>query len=75
MVWEKILESPLDYKGIKLVNPNKNQPWIFTGRTDDETEAPILSPPDVKSQLFGKDPNAGNDWSQKKRAVEDEMVR
>ena len=53
MVLEKILESPLDYKEIKPVNPKGNQPWIFIGRTDAEVEAPILWPPDAKSQLIG----------------------
>ena len=53
------LESPLDYKEIKSVNPKGNQPLIFTGRTDAEAEAPILWPTDVKSQLTGKDPDAG----------------
>ena len=72
VVLEKTLESPLDCKEIKPVNPKGNQPWIFTGRTD----APILWPPDAKSQLIGKDPDAGKDWRQKeKRATEDEMVR
>ena len=56
---EKILESPLDSKEIKPVNPKENQPWIFTGRTDVEVEAPILWSPDEKSQLIGKHPGAG----------------
>ena len=55
-------ESLLDCKGIKLVSPKGNHPWIFTGRTDTEAEAPILCPPDVKSQLFGKDHDFGKDW-------------
>ena len=58
------LESPLDSKKIKPVNPKGNQPWIFTGRTDAEAEAPILWPSDMKSQLIGKDPDAGKDWRQ-----------
>ena len=71
MVLEKTLESPLDSKEIKPVNPKGNQPWIFIGRT----EAPILWPPDVKSQLIGKNPDAGQDWGQmEKRVTEDEMV-
>ena len=49
MVLEKTLESPLDFKEIKSVNPKGNQSWVFTGRTDAEAEAPILWPPDVKS--------------------------
>ena len=53
---EKILESPLDYKEIKPVNPKGNQPWIFIGRTDAEAETPILRPCDGKSQLIGKHP-------------------
>ena len=75
MVLEKTPESPLDCKEIKPVNPKGNQSWVFTGRPDAEAEAPILWPPDVKSQLTGKDPNAGKDWGQEKRAAEDEIVR
>ena len=52
-----------------------NQPWIFTGRTDAEAEAPVFWPPDVKSQLIGKDPDAEKDWGQEeKKVTEDEMV-
>ena len=61
MVLEETLESPLDWKEIKPVNPKVNQPRIFIGRTDAEAEAPILWPPDGKSQLIGKDPDAGKD--------------
>ena len=61
MVLEKTLESPLDYKEIKPVSPNGNKPWIFIGRTDAEAEAPILRPPDAKSELIGKDPDTGKD--------------
>ena len=50
-----------------------SQSWIFIGRTDAETEAPVLWPPDVRSQLIRKDPNVGKDWRQEKRAAEDEM--
>ena len=76
VVLEKILESPLDCKEIKPLNPKGNQPWIFIERTDAEAEAPIFWPPDVKSQLIGKDPDAGKDWrQQEKRVAEDEMVR
>ena len=57
----KSLKSPLDGKEIKLVNPKANPPWIFIGRTDVEAEASMLWPPDVKSQLIGKDPDAGKD--------------
>ena len=74
MVLEKTLEGPLDSKEIKPVNPKENQSWIFTGRTDAEAEAPILWPPDVKSWLTGKDPDAGKDWRQEKGMTEDEMV-
>ena len=59
---EKTLESHLDCKEIKSVNPKANQPWIFIGRTDAEAEAPVLWPPDAKSQLIGKDPDAEKDW-------------
>ena len=62
VVLDKTLESPLDYKVIKLVNPKGNQPWIFTGRTDAEDEAPILWPLDVKNWLIGKDSDASKDW-------------
>ena len=61
MVLQKTLESPLDCKEIKLVNIKENQSGIFIGRTVAEAEAPILSPPDVKSQLIGKDPDSGKD--------------
>ena len=72
---EKTLESPLDSKEIKLVNPKGNQPWIFIGRTDAKAEAPKLWPPDVKSWLIRKDPDAGKDWGQEnKGAKENEMV-
>ena len=74
MVLEKTLEGPLDSKEIKPVNPKENQSWIFTGRTDAEAEAPIFWPPDVKSWLTGKDPDAGKDWRQEKGMTEDEMV-
>ena len=75
MVLEKTLESPLDGKKIKLVNPKGKQSWIFTGRTDAEAEAPILWPPDVESQLTEKDLDAGKDWRQKEMGMtEDELV-
>ena len=67
VVLEKILESPLDCKEIKPVHSNGNQPWIFTGRTDAKAEAPILCPPDVKSWLIGKDPDAGKDWGREEK--------
>ena len=62
-------------KETKPVNPKGNQPWRFIGRTDAEAEAPILWPPDVKSWLIGKAPDAEKDWGQEKGVVEDEMVR
>ena len=68
------LESPLDSKEIKSVNPKGNKPWIFTGRTDAEAEAPILWPSDAKNQLIGKDPDAGKHWGQEKGVTEDGMV-
>ena len=73
VVLEKTLERPLDSKEIKPANPKGNQPWIFIGRTD--AEAPIFWPPDAKSPLFGKDPDAGKDWGQEgKGVIEDEMI-
>ena len=70
VVLEKTLESPLDCKKIKPVNPKGNQPWIFIGKIDGEAEAPVLWPPEANSRLIGKDPDAGKDWGQKeKRAV------
>ena len=75
VVLEKTLESPLNSKEIKLVNPKRNQSWIVIGRTDAKAEAPILWPPDAKNWLIGKDPDAGKDWRQEeKRTTEDEMV-
>ena len=75
VVLEKTLESPSESKEIKPVSPKGNQPWIFTGRTDAEAEAPTLWPPDVKSGLIGKDPDAGKDWRQEEKGVtEDEIV-
>ena len=75
MVLEKILESPLDCKEIKSVNPKGNQSWLFIERTDAEAEAPVLWPHDAKSQLIGKDPDAGKDWGQEEKGTtEDEIV-
>ena len=67
VVLEKTLESPLDSKEIKPVNPKRNQHWIFTRRTDAEAEAPVLCLPDEKSQFIGKDPDAGKDWGQEEK--------
>ena len=62
---EKALESPLDSKEIKAVNPKGNQLWLFIGKTDTEAEAPIPWPTYMKSQLLVKDPDGGKDWRQK----------
>ena len=68
-------ESPLDCKEIQLVHPKGNQSWVFIGRTDVEAETLVLWPPDVKSWLIGKDPDAGKDWRwEEKGTTEDEMV-
>ena len=75
VVLEKTLESPLDSKEIKPVNPKGNQPWMFIERSDAEAGAPILCLSDVNSQLIRKDPDAGKDWSQKEKAAEDEIVQ
>ena len=69
VVLDKILESPLDSKEIKPVNPKGYQPWIVIGRTDAEGETPVLWSPDAKSWLIGKDPDAGKGWGQKEKAV------
>ena len=75
MVLDKTLESRLDCEVIKPVNSKGNQSWIFIGRTDAEAEAPILWPPDEKNWLIEKDPNAGKDWRQEEKGMEeDEMV-
>ena len=75
MVLEKTLESPLDSKEIKPVNPKGNQPWIFIGRTGAEAETPILWPLDASSRLIGKDSDAGKDQRQEEKGTtEDEMV-
>ena len=73
VVLEKTLESPLDCKEIKPINPKGNQSWIFIGRTD--AEAPIFWPPDSKNWFIGKDPDSGKDWRQEERGTtENEMV-
>ena len=72
---KKTLESPLSCKEIQPVNPKGNQPWIFIGRIDAEAETPILWPPDAKSWLIRKDPDAGKDWRQEEKGMtEDEML-
>ena len=72
VVLEKTLESPLDCKEIQPVNPKGNQPWICIGKTD--AEAPIFWPPNAKSWLIRKNPDAGKDWKQEKGMIEDKMV-
>ena len=75
VVLEKTFESPLDCTEIKPVHPKGNQSWIFIGRTDAEAETPILWPPDAKSWLIWKDPDAGKDWRrEEKGTTEDEMA-
>ena len=71
---EKTLENLLDCKEIQPVHP-KDQSWVFIGRTDVKAETPILWPPDAKSWLIGKDPNAGKDWGQEEKGtMEDKMA-
>ena len=74
VVLEKTLESLLDSKEIKPVNPKGNQLWVFIGRTDAEAEALVLWPPVMKSQFIGKHPVARKDWGQEKGMTEDEMA-
>ena len=75
VVLEKTLESPLDCKEIQPVHPKGDQSWAFIGRTDVEAETPILWPPNVKSWLIWKDPDAGKDWGQEEKGtMEDEMA-
>ena len=74
MVLGKTLESPLDCKEIQAVHPKGDQSWVFIGRTDAEAETPILWPPDVKSRLIGKDPDAGKNGRQEKGMTEDKMA-
>ena len=72
VVLEKTLEKPLDYQEVELVSSKTNQPWVFIGRTN--AEAPIPWPPDAKSRLIGKDPDAGKDWGQEEKRAEDQMT-
>ena len=75
VVLEKTLDSPLDSKEIQPVNSKGNQSWLFIGRTDDETEAPIFRPPDAKNWLIGQDPDAGKNWWQERKGMtKDEML-
>ena len=75
VVLEKTLESPLDCKEIQPVHPKGDQSWVFIGRTDVEAETLVLWPPDVKSWLIWKDPDAEKDWGQEEKGMpEDEIV-
>ena len=75
VVVEKTPESPLDCKEIQPVHPKGDQSWVFIGRTDVEAETPVLWPPDAKTWLIWKDPDAGKDWGQEEKGMtEDEMV-
>ena len=74
VVLEKTLESPLDCKEVKPVNPKENQSWVFIEGTDAKSEILILWPPDVKNWLIREDPDAAKDWRQEEKGTEDEMV-
>ena len=75
VVLEKTLKSPLNCKEIQPVHPKGDQSWVFIGRTDAEAETPVLWPPDAKSWLIGKDPDAGRELGQKEKGTtENEMV-
>ena len=73
--WRRVLRVPWTARRSNLVHPKGDQSWVFTGRIDVEAETPILWPPDVKSWLIWKDPDAGKDWGQEEKGMtEDEMV-
>ena len=74
VVLEKTLESPLGSKEIQPVHPKGDQSWVCIGRTDAEAETPKLWPPDVKSWLIGKDPDAGRDWGQEEKGTTDDEM-
>ena len=75
VVLEEALESPLDCKEIKPINSEGKQPWVLTGRTDPEVEAPVLWPSHEKRRLPGKDPDVGKVWRQEEKGTtEDEMA-
>ena len=75
MVLEKTRESPLDCKEIQPVHPKGDPSCVFIGRTDAKAETPVLWPPDAKSRLIGKDPDARRDWGQEEKGMtEDEMA-
>ena len=73
VVLEKTLESSLDCKEVQPVHPKAYQSWVFIGRTDVEAETPILWPPDVKSWLIWKDPEAGKDWGQEEKGTTEDV--
>ena len=73
--WRRLFESPLDCKEIQPVHPKGDQSWMFIGGTDAEAETPVLRPPQAKSWLIGKDPDAWMDWGQEEKGTaEDEMA-
>ena len=75
VVLEKALESPLDCKEIKPLNPKGSQAWIFNGMIDTEAEALVLWSPDAKNWLIGKDPDSGKNWRQEEKGTtEDETI-
>ena len=74
VVLENTVESPLGCKEIQPIHPKGNQSWMFIGRTDVEAATPIFWPPDVKSWLISKDPDAGKDWRQEEKGTTEEMV-
>ena len=74
MVLEKTLESPLDCKEIQPVHSEGDQPWIFIGQTDAEAEAPLLWPSGAKTQLTGKDPDAGKDWGKEEKGKTEDKL-
>ena len=74
VVLEKTPDSPLGFKEIKPVNPKGNLSWVFFGMTDAEAEAPLLWPPNTKSWLTGKDPDAGKDWKQQEKRMAEEEI-
>ena len=74
MVLEKTLESPLDCKEVQPVHHKADQSWVFIGRTDAQVETPILWPPDAKSWLTGKDPDAGRDWGQEEKGMTEDGI-
>ena len=69
MVLEKTLDSPLNCKEIQPVHPKGDQSWVLIGKTDAEAETSMFWPPDAKSWLIGKDPNAGRDWRQEEKGT------